>query len=384
MTRMTSDRIDLIRLARTDGIGPVNFRRLLARHGNARAALDALPHDVARAGRQALHVPTIVHIEDEIAATARLGGRLIVWGDPDYPALLSDINDAPPVLSVMGNAALLSTPGIGIVGARNASAAGIRMSEALAAGLAGAGLCVVSGLARGIDAAAHRASLHAGLTVAAIAGGLDRVYPSEHSALQAEIAEKGCLVTEAPLGTTPQSRHFPRRNRLIAGITLGSVIVEAAFHSGTLITARLAQSYGRELFAVPGSPLDPRSRGSNALLRDGAILTETVSDILAHLPGHGVSGLSRPSNGPAPHAPYTVASLTPARKPPPDRPPPSEKALEHVRELLSPTPIPVDDIVSRCQFSVSAVVAALSELELGGFAALLPGGQVVSLPQERQ
>ncbi|WP_394356009.1 DNA-processing protein DprA [Brytella acorum] len=384
MTRMTSDRIDLIRLARTDGIGPVNFRRLLARHGNARAALDALPHDVARAGRQALHVPTIVHIEDEIAATARLGGRLIVWGDPDYPALLSDINDAPPVLSVMGNAALLSTPGIGIVGARNASAAGIRMSEALAAGLAGAGLCVVSGLARGIDAAAHRASLHAGLTVAAIAGGLDRVYPSEHAALQAEIAEKGCLVTEAPLGTTPQSRHFPRRNRLIAGITLGSVIVEAAFHSGTLITARLAQSYGRELFAVPGSPLDPRSRGSNALLRDGAILTETVSDILAHLPGHGVSGLSRPSNGPAPHAPYTVASLTPARKPPPDRPPPSEKALEHVRELLSPTPIPVDDIVSRCQFSVSVVVAALSELELGGFAALLPGGQVVSLPQERQ
>ncbi|CAI9119915.1 DNA-processing protein DprA [Acetobacteraceae bacterium LMG 32668] len=381
---MTSDRIDLIRLARTDGIGPVNFRRLLARHGNARAALDALPHDVARAGRQALHVPTIVHIEDEIAATARLGGRLIVWGDPDYPALLSDINDAPPVLSVMGNAALLSTPGIGIVGARNASAAGIRMSEALAAGLAGAGLCVVSGLARGIDAAAHRASLHAGLTVAAIAGGLDRVYPSEHAALQAEIAEKGCLVTEAPLGTTPQSRHFPRRNRLIAGITLGSVIVEAAFHSGTLITARLAQSYGRELFAVPGSPLDPRSRGSNALLRDGAILTETVSDILAHLPGHGVSGLSRPSNGPAPHAPYTVASLTPARKPPPDRPPPSEKALEHVRELLSPTPIPVDDIVSRCQFSVSVVVAALSELELGGFAALLPGGQVVSLPQERQ
>ena len=341
MTRMTSDRIDLIRLARTDGIGPVNFRRLLARHGNARAALDALPHDVARAGRQALHVPTIVHIEDEIAATARLGGRLIVWGDPDYPALLSDINDAPPVLSVMGNAALLSTPGIGIVGARNASAAGIRMSEALAAGLAGAGLCVVSGLARGIDAAAHRASLHAGLTVAAIAGGLDRVYPSEHAALQAEIAEKGCLVTEAPLGTTPQSRHFPRRNRLIAGITLGSVIVEAAFHSGTLITARLAQSYGREVFAVPGSPLDPRSRGSNALLRDGAILTETVNDILAHLPGNDASRLSRPSNEPPPHAPYTRTSPAPVRKPPSDNPPPGEKVLEHIRDCLlytSPSP----------------------------------------------
>ncbi|WP_152548698.1 DNA-processing protein DprA [Kozakia baliensis] len=374
MPDLTLERIDTLRLARSEGIGPVNFRRLLAEYGGGTRAVAELPERLRRAGRsKPAYVPTREEIEAELEATRRLGGEIVLLGDSRYPAMLSHLPDAPPMLSVLGDTRLFSRRAVGIVGARNASAAGIRMSETLSAGLAAVDIVVVSGLARGIDAAAHRAALYPGLTVAAVAGGLDQIYPPEHKNLQAEIAQKGCIVTEAPLGTVPQSRHFPRRNRLIAGLSLGCVVVEAALRSGTLITAHMTRDYGRELFAVPGSPLDPRSRGGNNLLRQGATLTESSEDILAELPETILAPAPLPWAG---NSGFSEAS-TPWGNEVDDLP----KAMREMRSLLSPTPIAVDDIVRRCQFSVSMAISALSELELGGFVSFLPGGQVVLLPE---
>ncbi|MFT9214941.1 MAG: DNA-processing protein DprA, partial [Acetobacter malorum] len=294
-----------LRLARTESVGPRTWRRLLSQYHTAEAALEALPR-LPQRGRVPLVIPSRDSILREIEATLHIGGRILTLLDADYPFLLKEIPDAPPVLSVLGDVAALSKPGIGLIGARNASSSGLRLAESLATELVEAGVSVVSGLARGIDTAAHKGALHRqGLTVAAIAGGLDKPYPLQNAHLQAEIAEKGAVVTEAPLGTAPLNRHFPRRNRLIAGMTLGCVVVEAAPKSGSLITARLVGEYGRELFAVPGSPLDPRCRGSNDLLRNGAVLTESVADILPHLPPVVFPAPSRTTSSPSlfPQAP---------------------------------------------------------------------------------
>lgn len=363
------ERLDLIRLSRTEGIGPVNFRRLLNEHGTAGAALAALPERARRAGRRGgVTVPSAEIILEEQYALERMGGQMLVLGDPDYPPLLARIPDAPPVLSVRGRIERLSQRAIGIVGARNASAGGLRIAESLSGALAQQGCVIVSGLARGIDSVAHRAALHAGMTVGAAAGGLDCFYPPENESLYRSVAERGCIVTEAALGTIPQASHFPRRNRLIAGLSLGVILVEAALRSGTLITARLALDYGRDVFAVPGSPLDPRSRGGNDLLRQGAILTETAQDVLNQIQSaeqmriepcwNGLPGFSEPQ----------IKGL--------EGSPTLEEACKRIRELLSPAPVAVDDIVAHCQFSVSTVLSALSELELGGIATFLPGGQV--------
>ncbi len=287
---MTPDQLDRLRLARTEGIGPITFRRLLRRYRSAAAALAAIPA-LARAGgrRDPVRIPDAGRIAAEAEAVARLGGTMLFLDGPDYPPLLARTEDAPPVLAVLGDPGVLSARAIAVVGARNASANGMRHAGLLAGELAKAGLVVVSGLARGIDTAAHRGAMATGRTIAAIAGGLDRPYPRENAALQAEIAaEGGAVVAEAPLGTAPQSRHFPRRNRVIAGLSLGVVVIEAALRSGSLITARLGADAGREVFAAPGSPLDPRCRGSNDLLRQGARLTETAADVLAELgqPAH--------------------------------------------------------------------------------------------------
>ncbi|MFT9330775.1 MAG: DNA-processing protein DprA [Acetobacter persici] len=431
-----------LRLARTESVGPRTWRRLLSQYHSAEAALDALPR-LPQRGREPLVIPSQDSILREIEATLRMGGHILTLLDADYPFLLKEIPDAPPVLSVLGDVAALSHPGIGLIGARNASSSGLRLAESLATELVEAGLSVVSGLARGIDTAAHKGALHSkGLTIAAIGGGLDKHYALQNAHLQAEIAEKGAVITEAPLGTAPLNRHFPRRNRLIAGLTLGCVVVEAAPKSGTLITARLVGDYGRELFAVPGSPLDPRCRGSNDLLRNGAILTESVADILPHLPpvlpeqpcrGHltpqflpepALQRISKDSQGPQPsfslklpdapateaptdkneaaYSPYlresrnpkngTFLPVSPAASPPasPDFGPASvitksplpraetcETVREKVLDLLSFTPIAVDDLVRRCQFSASAVLTVLTELELSGSLDSLPGGRVV-------
>ena len=299
---------------------------------------------------------------------------MIFAGEHDYPPLLALLDDAPATIAVLGDAALLADRAVALVGGRNASANGQRMAENLAADLART-LVVISGLARGIDAAAHIGAMQTGRTIAAVAGGLDVPYPPEHADLQRRIAESGAVVTEAPLGTAPQARHFPRRNRIIAGLALGVVVVEAALRSGSLITARLAQEAGRELFAVPGSPLDPRSRGANDLIRQGAHLTETAQDVLDNLPDHpSREGLARDP---------LFAHDTPSglAEPPPEAAADLSKARQQVIELLDTSATDVDEVVRRCQFSPAAVMAALLELELAGRIQTLPGNRVALLPE---
>lgn len=351
--------LDRLRLARTEGVGPVTYRRLLARFGNAAAALEALPGIAQEAGRVSPpNIPDPGAIRREMDGIDRLGAHLVFWDDPTYPPLLALLDNSPAVLTVLGDPACLQNRTVALVGARNASANGRRVAEILAADLATAGLApgltIVSGLARGIDAAAHDGALRTGKTVAAIAGGIDMPYPPENADLQQRIAESGAVVAEAPLGTAPRARHFPRRNRIIAGLSLGVIVVEAAPRSGSLITARMAQQAGRALFAVPGSPLDPRCRGSNDLIRsEGAHLTESAADVLANLPDL----LSQ-----RPHPAGVAESAAPYGTNPEDLIALRLKLLE----LLGPTPSPVDDLVRRCQFSASAVIGVLEELEAEG------------------
>jgi DNA processing protein len=374
-----ADTLDRLRLARAEGVGPVAYRRLMARYSTAAAALDALPSLARAGGRQSPPaIPTRAEAEREHDATRKLGAHLIFVGEPEYPPLLALLDDAPPMLAVLGDLARLSARAVALVGGRNASANGQRMAEDLATELANT-LVIVSGLARGIDAAAHTGALRTGHTVAAIAGGLDIPYPPEHADLQRRIAESGAVVTEAPLGTSPQSRHFPRRNRIIAGLALGVVVVEAAQRSGSLITARLAQEAGRELFAVPGCPLDPRSRGANDLIRQGAHITESAADVLDNLPDHPQrEGLSRSPlfvRGPATGFAEPVAEWQEPLETAPDL----LKTQMQVLELLTTSPTAVDDVVRRCQFSAAAVMAVLLELELAGRIQTLPGSRVALL-----
>lgn len=367
-------RLDQLRLARTSGVGPILYRKLMRRYGSAEAALDALPGLMRTGGRDG-GIPARSDVEREIAAVRAAGARVLFLGEAGYPALLALMEDAPPAICVQGDVACLNLPAVALVGSRNASANGMTLADRLGEDLARQGLVVVSGLARGIDAAAHKGALRAGLTVACVAGGLDRPYPAENAALQQAIAERGCVVAEAPMGTSPQARHFPRRNRIIAGLSLGIVVVEAALRSGSLITARIAQEEGRELFAVPGSPLDARCHGSNALIRQGAHLVECAADIEANLPDHpGREGLQRDplfARGAAPDGlrePQIALESHP-------------ETLRSLLALLSPTPTAVDDLVRRCQFSPPEVLAALLDLELQGRVETLPGSRVALLVQ---
>jgi DNA processing protein len=364
--RDAAEALARLRLARTDGIGPTTFRRLLDRHGSARAALAALPRIAASSGRALTPFPEDA-ARREAEALARMGGTWLHLGAPDYPPLLALLEDPPPVLAVLGDASILKRPQVGVVGARSASAAGRRIAEELAVGLTTGGIVVTSGLARGVDAAAHLGALGAhGRTIAVVAGGLDEPYPAENAALQARIAaEGGAVVAEAPLGTAPLARHFPRRNRIVAGLVLGLVVVEAAPRSGSLITARLALEAGREVFAVPGSPLDPRCRGSNDLIRQGAHLVEGAEDVLAHLP-------ESPREAPL----FRVRSEPDTDLQPAEEPPPPAGSSAQLLELIGPTPVGVDDLVRRCHLSPPAVRAILLDLELSGLVEPLPGNRV--------
>ncbi len=354
-----------LRLFRTENIGPVTFRRLVEHFGTATAALDALPDLARRGGRKAtLQAAPASVAERERQRLHELGARLLVWGDPDYPEALAAIEDAPPVLAVLGHAHLLAKRQVAVVGARNASLNGRRLAEDIARGLGQAGYVVTSGLARGIDAAAHAGALATG-TVAVTAGGIDVVYPEENRVLHTRIAAEGVIVTERPPGAVPQAQHFPQRNRIIAGLARATLVVEAALRSGSLITARLAAEQGREVFAVPGSPLDPRARGTNDLLRQGAGLAETAADIVEALarsapPGLGMTRDSGYQPGPAP------ANIDQN----------IEKYREIVLECLSPSPVPVDEIIRRCQLSAAAVSLVLLELELAGRLERHSGNQV--------
>jgi DNA processing protein len=372
----TDDLVDRLRLARTEGVGPVTYRRLLDRYRSPAAALEALPGLARAAGRPDKPIPTAAQIEDEIAGTQRLGGRFLMPHMPAYPPLLALLPDPPPALAVLGDVEWLADRSVAIVGGRNASLNGQRIAGHLAAGLVAEGITIVSGMARGIDAAAHEAVLAAagGRTVAAVAGGLDQPYPPQHADLQARIAAEGAVVTEAPLGTEPQARHFPRRNRIIAGLSLGVLVAEAARHSGSLITARLALEAGREVFAVPGSPLDPRCQGSNDLIRQGAQLTETVGDILAHLP-RGAEDCGRTTRA--------FQRFDRLEEDIPVNPLEVSEIRASVLQLLSPAPTSVDDLLRHCQFtSQAAFMAALLDLELGGVIESLPGNRVALIAQQ--
>ena len=370
-----SDDIDRLRLVRTESVGPITYRRLMARFKTVEEAMAALP-GLARAGGRAAapQIPSRAMVAREYEDLARRGGKFLFLGGEDYPLFLAALPDAPAALAVLGDAALLSARSVGVVGARNASANGMRLAELLGAELAER-LVVVSGLARGIDAAAHTGALRSGKTVAVIAGGLDLPYPPENAALQALIAEQGAVVAEAPLGTAPQGRHFPKRNRIIAGLVLGLVVIEAAARSGSLLTARMANEAGRELFGVPGSPLDPRSKGGNDLIRQGAHLTESAADVFANLPDHPArQGLARD--------PLFQHGLAGFSEPAPawGEPPEDEAALARGRREIPPLigaePVGVDEIARRCQLSSAAVTAVLLELELAGRVETLAGNRV--------
>ncbi len=357
------ERLDRLRLIRSENVGPVTFRSLLRRFGSARAAIEALPDLARRGGRSApLRVCPTAQAEQELSAADRIGARLLTTDDADYPEALAAIYDAPPLLYVRGDSALLQRKAVAIVGARNASANGRRLAEDIARDLGAAGFVVVSGLARGIDHAAHRGSLDSG-TVAVVAGGIDVAYPPDNEELQRGIAVRGALVAEMPPGTVPQAKHFPRRNRLIAGLSLGVLVVEAALQSGSLITARLALEQGREVLAVPGSPLDPRCRGTNNLLRQGAILAEGAADVIAALQGMAGAALRT-----EPHNIWQVSEITMDS--------PSDDALRTVQELLGPDPVMVDELVRQCHLSAPAVRAVLLELELAGRLERHPGNRV--------
>jgi DNA processing protein len=367
-----------LQLARCEGVGPVTFAALLQRHGGAAAALKAVRREPAPDGGGPRRVPDRAALEAEVAALAALGGRIVTGAEPDYPPPLRPLPDAPPAVSVRGDAGLLHRPAVAVVGARNASGNGCGFARGLARELARAGVVVVSGLARGIDTAAHEGALAGdGATVAVIAAGVDVAYPPENAGLMARIAAGGAVVSERPLGATARAKDFPRRNRVIAGLALGVVVVEAAPASGSLITARLAVEYGREVMAVPGSPQDRRHRGTNQLLRDGAHLVESARDVLAIL-----EPLLARAEAPALRARRVRRAVAGASAATPPRDTGQAPAVargglaERVARALGPAPLAVDELIRECDAAAPEVQAALLKLELAGRIDRQPGNRV--------
>lgn len=356
-------RLNWLRLIRTDNVGASAFRDLINRFGSAEAALAALPELALRGGAaRPTRIPSEEEVRAEIRIAHRFGARFVAIGEADYPPLMRLADPPPPLLAVKGDAAVLRLPAVAVVGARNASLAGVKMARMLAAGCGAQGYAVVSGLARGIDAAAHQGSLDTG-TIAVLAGGLDRPYPPENVELCAEIAARGALVSEMPFGWQPRARDFPRRNRLVAGMALGLVVVEAARRSGSLISARLAGEMGRLVFAVPGSPLDPRAAGTNGLLKDGAILVTETADILDALaPLSGVAATSPPKLAEPPDFSAT--------------PPPGDNDRARVLEALGPVPVLPDEIIRHTGLHPAQLFMILLELDLAGRLERHPGGAV--------
>ena len=359
---MTADRerLDWIRLARTHGIGPVSFFQLIQRYGTATAALEALPDLSGRARRaRPLEPPGRADIEAELNAIRKYGAHVLISTDPDYPVLLRDLAPPPPILTVLGRTSLAARPTVAIVGARNASAAGRKIARDMAGDLGRAGFTVVSGLALGIDGEAHAASLGTG-TVAVLGGGIDHVYPPQHQRLYAEIAAAGLIVSESPFGYRAKAQDFPRRNRIVTGLSLGVVVVEAAERSGSLISARVAGEQGREVMAVPGSPLDPRAAGTNSLLHQGATLVRHAEDVLDVLSSLDRRQVRAPSPRPFEFDPEAGE--------------PDESDLQRVREALSLHPMPIDEIARASGLTAAGCAAILLELEIAGDARTLPGG----------
>jgi DNA processing protein len=360
-----ADLLARIRLIRSQSIGPITFRQLLARFGSAEAALRAVPDLAARGGGRMPALFTEDQALREMAAVEALGGRYLSIGQGLYPPLLAEADNAPPILTAVGDLQLLEQPMVAMVGARNASAAACRFARGLAHDLGQENVVVVSGLARGIDAAAHEGALATG-TIGVIAGGLDIFYPPENEKLQRAVASEGLVLAEMPPGTEPRARHFPYRNRIIAGLAPATLVVEAAPRSGSLITARLAAEMGREVLAVPGSPLDARAQGCNGLIRDGATLVQNAAEVMEALrPGLGGVQSGR-----------DLFSYSPELSAPPAKSEPDGADRARVEELLGPSPVPVDEIVRLSGLQPGAVQLVLLELDLAGRLDRHAGGKV--------
>lgn len=355
--RSVDEALDWLQLIRSPRVGPVTFHKLMAQHGTARAALDALPEVGAEAGLKDLKPIARDRVEKEYKAGRKMGARLAALGGTLYSSRLAMIEDAPPLLWCLGDVDLLERSAIALVGARNASALGQRLARAFAKGLGAEDQVVVSGLARGIDAAAHDAACETG-TIAVVAGGVDVIYPKENAALYKRIAQEGLIVSEQPIGTQPQARHFPRRNRLISGLSRAVVVVEAAVKSGSLLTARDAADQGREVMAAPGHPFDGRASGCNQLLRDGATLVRNAEDILL--------ALAPEDAGPAPEA-MSAPTSGPAL-------PPADELRGRILAHLGAAPLPEDQVIRALGLPAAAINSALVELEMSGQITRAPGG----------
>ncbi|GLS29471.1 DNA processing protein [Mesorhizobium albiziae] len=357
-------RINWLRLIRTENVGPATFRDLINRFGSAEAALEILPELTVSGGAQRLvRIPTVAQAEAELEAARKQDARFIAIGEADYPPYLRRMDHPPPLIAVKGAAAVFRLPPVAIVGARNASLAGIKMARMLAADLGRDGYAIISGLARGIDTASHQGALGTG-TVAVLAGGLDQPYPPENVELCNEIAERGgAVISEMPFGWEPRPRDFPRRNRIVAGLALGLVVVEAAQRSGSLISARLAGEMGRLVFAVPGSPLDPRAAGTNGLLKDGAVLVTDARDVIEQI----APLIGQPSPPPlALHEPPDFSATSP----------PQDNDRASVIEALGPVPVGVDEIIRHTGLHPAQVFMILLELDLAGRLERHAGGSV--------
>jgi len=370
-----TERLAWLRLARSRGLGVVTIRDLVAHFGGAAAAIDALPDLAARGGRsRPLRLATQGEAEGELAVLDRLGARLIARPEPDYPEALAAIEDAPPVITVHGRPELLAAPKIALVGARNASANGRQMARTMAQGLAASGFAVVSGMARGIDTAAHLGALEdksgAGGTIAVVAGGIDVLYPPENAALFERLGAEGLVLAEAGPRTEPLARHFPRRNRIVSGLSRAVVVIEAALKSGSLITARYALDQGRDVMAVPGSPLDPRCRGANRLIRDGARLVEDFEQVIESLEGLVGSHFKFHENLRIDQQSFDSSELIDP-----------DKLREQVLSLLGPSPVMVDELVRQCHCSAPVMGMVLLELDLAGRLERHPGNRVSLLMQ---
>ncbi len=371
-------RLNWLRLIRTDNIGPVTFRDLILFCGSASSAIEMLPDLNIRGGSaRPIRVMSMDDAERELETIDRAGARLVGMGEPDYPPQLKNCEAPPPLVTIKGNAAVFNKPPVAIVGSRNASVIGARFTERLANDLGEAGFAVISGLARGIDAAAHRASLKTG-TVAVLAGGLDRPYPPENLPLYRAIPEEGgVLISEMPMGAEPRSRDFPRRNRIIAGLSLGLIVVEAAERSGSLISARMAGDMGRTVFAVPGSPLDPRARGTNLLLKQGATLVTEANDVIEML---------RPLAGSSAYPtdmPTQPDLLSPAMEEPESyQPIATEEQRDIVIDALGPVPTDIDTLVRHTGLDTGAIQLVLLELDLAGRLHRYARNQVALVPLE--